>query len=342
VKFANDACTSSTTAYNGTCLTSTECENTGGTASGTCAEGFGVCCVLTLSSGSTSSTNNTYLVQASTTTAGTYTYTVCPTNTDVCKLRIDFETFVTTAASTTTGIQGTCGDDTFTVTNPSGKNPPLLCGTLTGQHMYVDASSQCNDLSAVVASSQTTTNREWNIKVTQVECNSKLLPPTGCLQYFTGTTGFMYNYGWQGSTVNGASTTAHLSDQDYTMCIRREEGYCSMSYSATATTGFSVSTSPATVSAIFGDVACTTDYLRIPGLQDSGSTSATAFVAVQGDRICGDNWSVFPAAAGGASTTFVTFMKPFRVGVHFGSGSGPAADAKTNGFALYYAQTKCS
>ena len=95
--------------------------------------GFGVCCVLTLSSGSTSSTNNTYLVQASTTTAGTYTYTVCPTNTDVCKLRIDFETFVTTGASTTAGIQGTCPDDTFTVTNPAGKNPPLMCGTLTGQ-----------------------------------------------------------------------------------------------------------------------------------------------------------------------------------------------------------------
>ena len=69
--------------------------------------------------------------------------------------------------------------------------------------MYVDASSQCNDLTAEVASSQTTTNREWNIKVTQVECNSAMLPPTGCLQYFTGTTGFMYNYGWQGSTVNG-------------------------------------------------------------------------------------------------------------------------------------------
>ena len=69
--------------------------------------------------------------------------------------------------------------------------------------MYVDASSQCNDLTAVVASSQTSTNREWNIKVTQVECTSALLPPTGCLQYFTGTTGFMYNYGWQGATVNG-------------------------------------------------------------------------------------------------------------------------------------------
>lgn len=115
-----------------------------------------------------------------------------------------------------------------------------------------------------------------------------------------------------------------------------------MSYSATATTGFSVSTSASTVSAIFGDLACTTDYLRIPGLQDSGSTAATAFVAIQGDRICGDNWSVFPAAAAGASTTFVTFMKPFRVGVHFGAQSGGDADAQTNGFALYYAQTKCS
>ena len=111
-----------------------------------------------------------------------------------------------------------------------------------------------------------------------------------------------------------------------------------MSYSATHNTGFSVSTSPATVSAIFGDVACTVDYLRIPGLQDSGSTAATAFQPVQGDRICGDNWSVFPANAGGAAATFVTFMKPFRVGVHFGA----AADAQTNGFALYYAQSKCT
>ena len=57
MKFANDACTSSTTAYNGTCLTTSECtvkfsmlasffleihtklQNVGGTASGSCAEG---------------------------------------------------------------------------------------------------------------------------------------------------------------------------------------------------------------------------------------------------------------------------------------------------------------
>ena len=112
-----------------------------------------------------------------------------------------------------------------------------------------------------------------------------------------------------------------------------------MSYSATHNTGFKVSAGePNPVSAAFGDVECTGDYLRIPGLQDSGSTATTAFVAVQGDRICGDNWSVFPNAANGNAATFVTFMKPFRVGVHFGA----AADTETNGFALYYAQSKCT
>ena len=70
--------------------------------------GFGVCCTLTIGCGSKSSTNNTYLVQSSTKESTSCSYTVCPTSTDVCKLRIDFETFKTTAASTTAGIRGVC------------------------------------------------------------------------------------------------------------------------------------------------------------------------------------------------------------------------------------------
>ena len=89
--------------------------------------------MLTVGSGTTSSTNNTYLVQSSTTSAGSHTYTICPTNTDVCKLRIDFEKFVTTAASATATIVGSCADDVLLISNPTGPNPPLLCGTLTGQ-----------------------------------------------------------------------------------------------------------------------------------------------------------------------------------------------------------------
>ena len=38
-------------------------------------------------------------------------------------------------------------------------------------------------------------------QVTQIECSNMLNPPTGCLQYFTGTTGYMYNFGWVAATT---------------------------------------------------------------------------------------------------------------------------------------------
>jgi hypothetical protein len=45
VRFTNEEC-AATTGDNGTCFTSAECTEFGGKASGTCASGFGVCCVL--------------------------------------------------------------------------------------------------------------------------------------------------------------------------------------------------------------------------------------------------------------------------------------------------------
>jgi len=340
VKFANEACDSSSTSYNGTCFTAAECEANGGTASGTCAEGFGVCCVITISSGGKTSANNTHLIQSSTTTSGAQTYTICPSSTDICSIRIDFEKFVMSAASTTAGIRGNCADDTLTITNPSGNNPPLLCGTLTGQHMYLDASPSCHTINSIISSSDTSTTREWNIKVTQVECSSQNKPPAGCLQYFTGITGYLYNYGWQGASSLAASTTYHMNNQDYTMCIRREEGYCSMEYFS-PTTGFGVSVEPNPATAAFGDVECIGDYVQIPGLLPSGSTAATAFPSILGDRICGDAWTGFPNPTATAAT-FMTFTKPFRVGVHFDSTEGSPATTHSNGFAILYTQKKCT
>lgn len=47
---------------NGTCYTSSECTEKGGIAQGTCAAGFGVCCVFLVSaSGGTISQNCTYV-----------------------------------------------------------------------------------------------------------------------------------------------------------------------------------------------------------------------------------------------------------------------------------------
>ena len=44
IKFQNDVCNTET-AMNGTCYTAEECSDRDGVATGTCADGFGVCCV---------------------------------------------------------------------------------------------------------------------------------------------------------------------------------------------------------------------------------------------------------------------------------------------------------
>jgi len=64
VKFPNSAC-AATSGYNGTCYSSSECTSKGGTASGTCASSFGVCCVFSVSCGATMDQNNSYAIISS-------------------------------------------------------------------------------------------------------------------------------------------------------------------------------------------------------------------------------------------------------------------------------------
>ena len=45
LRFPNGACMSSSAGKNGTCYAQDECENKGGTGYGSCAGGYGVCCV---------------------------------------------------------------------------------------------------------------------------------------------------------------------------------------------------------------------------------------------------------------------------------------------------------
>merc|ERR1719331_2873179 len=96
VTFPNSVCAASS-GYNGTCYSSSECTAKGGTASGTCASSFGVCCVFSVSCGSTMSQNNTYAIMSSySTSSDAYPciYTICKSASDICKIRIDFDTMV--------------------------------------------------------------------------------------------------------------------------------------------------------------------------------------------------------------------------------------------------------
>ena len=83
VTFKNDGCTSSNAGRNGTCFTSTECNDKGGTASGNCAAGFGVCCVFILTTTGDITQNCSYIQNPSypssysDTTSLTYTVRKC-------------------------------------------------------------------------------------------------------------------------------------------------------------------------------------------------------------------------------------------------------------------------
>jgi len=176
VRFPNDVCVGSNS-RNGTCYTSAECSDKDGTSSGSCADGFGVCCTFVITScGSSSSENITYWTTASITTGDLTTcgLTVCPASDEICSLRIDFTTFVITGPNTlsivtnrrkfgtpgaadltdtthfmTGGAYTTnCLYDSFGAQGASpSSSPPEVCGTLTGTHMYVEADvDRCNNL----------------------------------------------------------------------------------------------------------------------------------------------------------------------------------------------------
>merc|ERR1719510_798904 len=139
VQFPNLRCTSSTssTTY-GTCLTSSECSTNGGSSDGNCAAGFGVCCIISTSTCSaTVSTNTTYIRNPgypstyTPSSTGTCVFTVSKVSSEVCQLRLDFETmsgFVTTTA-------GAC-TDSFTALGQTGKTLPSICGTNTDYHIH--------------------------------------------------------------------------------------------------------------------------------------------------------------------------------------------------------------
>ena len=59
VKFANEVCNGTDNKY-GTCYTEDECEDKGGKASGSCAEGYGVCCTFKMGCGDSKAENCTY------------------------------------------------------------------------------------------------------------------------------------------------------------------------------------------------------------------------------------------------------------------------------------------
>merc|ERR1711953_394392 len=310
VRFPNDVCVGSSS-RNGTCYTSAECSDKGGTSSGSCADGFGVCCTFLITTcGSSSSENITYWTQPSAGIASGVQsdckMTVCPMSDEICSLRLDFTTFVITGPNTISLFMGTarygsmyyvdyldnaiaglrggitystnCMYDEFMANGPSASsNPPAICGTNTGMHMYLEADTDaCNQLSFSFADGpQTTTTatntrglttlatRKWDITITQIECTSPTNPPVGCTQYFWGGEATISNYNFQSTSQVTTNQGIHLANQHQRICIRRERGYCYGCFSTSAA-GFQVS-GPVLLAGNFAYPGGSCGYMDVPG-----------------------------------------------------------------------------
>ena len=147
VNFKNEPCQStdslssgSTQYRNGTCYTSSECGSKGGSSKGSCAAGFGVCCVFTYDTDSdtTINYNDSYIQNpgypSTYGATNSLSYTVNKCSDDICWLRLDFETFSSVAPTDTTEASGYACNDMLTFSVSSGQTIPTLCGDLTGQH----------------------------------------------------------------------------------------------------------------------------------------------------------------------------------------------------------------
>jgi len=284
VTFPNDGCASQDAARNGTCFTSSECQSKGGSASGNCASGFGVCCLFIVTDTSTTINQNCTYIQNpsfpsvySSETALAYTINKC--SCDVCSVRLDFETFTTAGPALSTEVSGGVCVDSFVVSGTSGLSSPVICGSNTDQHIYMEMGSGCSDTATLAFTfAGTSTIRTWEIKATQVKCGARNEAPDGCLQYHTTLSGRF-------QTFNFAETTTpqHLASQDYGVCIRQEEGYCCVQYTPCSdSNSYSLDSSQATMAK--QDDMCITDYVGIAGVQACGTESSGAVLKT---RLCG-------------------------------------------------------
>jgi len=356
VQFPNDVCTTTSGTYtNGTCITSSECANNGGTSQGTCAAGFGVCCVYTYTtSGSIITQNVSYVVNPSypsnyapSSTPATVTYTVNKASCDVCRLRLDFEAFQLTAPELAANPRGKCSTDYMilkttahqTVSSASGNygNYPYLCGTNAGQHAYLDMSCTCTDTATIDIVVGDAVTNTWKVKITQYSCDDPdVASSEGCFQYFTGESGSFESFGLASSSM--------ICGHNYATCIRPLDGYCCIEY--TPTTWDLGAMNPATpaTSAVDCDgatataaTACTSaqscqkNFVIIPGAispQTCKNDGTLCFLPPNGpERYCGTmlipEGHVDDAATGTRLNTIKTCQRPFRTFASTGDCGSP-------------------
>lgn len=336
----------------GTCLSGSGCDAAGGIIAGSCAQGFGACCLLYQDTcGGTVSRNRTYIrnpnYPGTYQDSGTCTWTFEKCQTDICRIRLDYETFSIQQPDNTATKAGSCSaKDRFEGNPVTGANLPVICGEATGQHMYLDAGAGSSDQATLVATLTGNQSPMWKIKVSMIECGSLSVPPNGCMQYHTGLTGTIrsFNFNAPSSAYN------HLQGQNYRACIRQEEGYCKIGWQQSNDEfSFKLARPTTNVNSFTGTdhMNCASptgsncDYVTIPNGSNGDAKNcqirtppATPVSVPQVDQYGGAALTCIS----GTSTAYEVVSDTFTLGVFFNNFEGTT---NNRGFCLNYRQIPC-
>lgn len=350
ITFKNEECQAKSTAgLKGVCMSTSDCSGVG-TSDGNCAASFGVCCIVRFNTcGSTVNRNCSYIDNPGypstfTTVSTGCVYTISQVQTNICQIRLDFFDTVLIQPNSAAATAGTCATTSLTTaagTSGTGgsiaTNPPVLCGTLTGQHIYVDSGRQAT--AATLTFVKTTTGADkWRIKVSQIECYSSSKAPNGCLQYFSGNGGIhtVTSFNWDGTKT--CATGCLLAPQYYRVCFRPERGMCGNGYSQSAVSttldAFDFSENQADTNAEgllaeVGSAECSESYLQIP------STAV-----LNDDRFCGSGSLSLTTGAGNTAggTVYARASDPWG----FQVAAITDIEAAQGGFSLVSQQLQCN
>ncbi|KAM3965022.1 uncharacterized protein ACR2FA_000919 [Aphomia sociella] len=230
VEFEHILCLSSS-GLEGTCLHEYDCQSTGGKPMGSCADGYGTCCVNQFQCDDNTDAFIGWFTNPGFPSPSTErlscTVTLNKASEDIKQIRLDFVNFELLPP-----LAGTCEDDQFIVSGQNINNViPILCGINTGQHAYLEVGDMNGPLYLSVQS-VSSDKRLFSIKVTQLTSIDELAAPSGCLQYFSESQGYMESFNYRDkSDIGIARYPSYLNNMNYAMCIKRSPGTCSITYS---------------------------------------------------------------------------------------------------------------
>jgi len=209
----------------GVCKKATDCDNEGGEIDGTCNQAFSICCIFAPPECGSQIKNEVGYLQSAgypnSAPEGSCTYAIAKYSTDVVQLKIEFEDVELSGPS-----NGECKNDTLQIIDvdyPNLMRKPV-CGSLTDNDPIYLSVKETDVDTKIVFNIDEDSEARFKIKVTQLK-EEEAAPPL-CLKYFTEQEGVIKSFNHQ------AGFGEWFSNMNYATCIKKQPGYCDISFTA--------------------------------------------------------------------------------------------------------------